>query len=298
MKWIIAILFISFPLQLFAELNTFFSLPEIPTIITENGRPLRAVWKDGREAIIVKRRIPPGSAKVPFVIHENTCTEITTSNCYIQTYFQFYQLQMRWDKHPSPTKIGQLLKLKSKTGSDLYDLEVISLYATPVDHIRSPILSRDIPHDELHCDNYKFFPQDPFSGTPIRISRWENEAMGLNPETGRMENRSVGGALDVELEPMSKGLRLKVRGGYTSFASAIFLTAADVINWTLKDKNQNLCEIGLKPDQTGLNAVLTAYLEKLSDAFDPYIFGSDEISPFVAPQLRNILENQEGYEVE
>ncbi|MEK6773810.1 MAG: hypothetical protein AABY64_07710 [Bdellovibrionota bacterium] len=298
MKWIIAIFFTSFPLPLLAELNVFFSPSEIPTIVAENNAPLRLVWKDGREAISVKRRTPPVTAKVPFVIHENSCTEITTSNCYLQTSFQAYELRMKWAKHSNPTKIGQLLRLKSKTSPDVYDFIPISLFMTPIDHIRSPILSRDIPHDELHCDDYKFFSQDPFSGTPIRISRWENEAMGVNPETNRMENRSIGGAFDVELEPINNSLRLQVRGGYVSYANMITLTSADVINWTLKDKSQNLCEIGLKPDQTNFNVVAAKYFEKLPDVFDPYIFGSDEASPLFVPQLKNILENQETYEVE
>lgn len=278
----------------FAELNP---EPTIdPKVTAEDGKPIVATWKDGREAESKIRIVPSLTGNIPLSIYENSCTGITTNKCVFTFGVTAYQVHMQWTKHPDTGKIGKTLTYQYQGSSTKTDFvaPLANSILVPAEKVRRPIAAKSVPDDHLSCEDYKFLPNDPMQAPFTRIIRWENEIMFNNPETDGTENRSIGGALDLELVPHAdrSALLIKVHGGYVSaLQGSNPLFAGDILSLTLRDKNQKICQIGIKPDLSGLSNLANNYLANLPTNYEPYALGRDEFTPKVKSEIKKVLEN-------
>lgn len=274
-----------------AEIGIISNSQELPTLVLESGTQARAIWKDGREAVSVKRINGDLTLQVDSAIYENGCNGYIASKCKTQINARAYEVRMRWEKHPDSAKIGKDVKMKFKE-FPAFPL-VFQLLISSFDHFRMPVASRGIPKDEFLCDDYRFLPNDPFSSPHTRITRWEVEIMSQNPEGGGMENRSIGGAYDVELVPnqAKNGMVVDVHGGYTSAGGSTFLVGGDIFSWTLKNKDQKFCQIGMKPDFATAFAKFIEYANNLPDTWESYVMGMDETEATIRGSIKNFLAN-------
>ncbi len=269
------------PTFTFAEIGAFkITNPEKPEIILQKGEILRVIWKDGREAIASKLIAPNLEVDVPSAIYENTCNSYIASRCALRPATRMYKVELQWSKHPDASKIGKVLIFYLKLNPSDKDPFIIAQdLQFAFSKVFKPLATRGLADDVVVCEDYKFLPQDPFQNPPLRILHWDTEAMVTNPETGGMENRSVAGAFDIDLIPgNSKSLVLQVKGGYTSAQGSPILVQGDVISWTMRNQNQQICQIGLKPNIAFLQAKFLEYLATLPHKYEPYIYESDEFS--------------------
>ncbi|OQW48483.1 MAG: hypothetical protein A4S09_04705 [Proteobacteria bacterium SG_bin7] len=272
--------------------------PEKPTIIAEKGKPPMAIWKNGREATGMFRINDAVFVDIPATVYENSCTGFTGVKCNFRSGIRAHHIAMIWTKHEDAKRVGQILKWSFKNNNDPKDLLPGDFFFGPADHIRYPEAAKDSPKfDTMTCDDYRFLPSDPFMAPYNRIKRWETEIMDTNPETGMPENRSTGGALDVELFPDSTKnlLEVRVRG---VFVGRNLMLQGDIVSWTMADKNKQICQIGLKPDFATAIAALQKYSTTLPNKFVPYVFSDDGLMPEIINNMKSFLENPNLFRVE
>ena len=273
---------------------------EIPFLAGEQGEMIRTIWKDGREASTMSGIVEPLIVEVPLTIYENSCNEFLASKCKLAVGMQHYSVYFKWTKHPDPTKIGKTLRMRPKqrkTPKDESYFDVIPLQNVFVAINRaalSPIAARNVPRDVLICDNYNFLPKDPFTPPYMKVLRWEMEIMSVNPETGAAENRTLGGALNVDLIPTSEG-HLSLDQKYFTYGEMI---GGDIISLTLRDKNNQLCQIGMKPDLVEAFEKVQAYYSTVPKKFQPYYAGVDELFTPVFQNIKNLLQQPSQFELE
>lgn len=271
---------------------------EVPFLSGEQGTKIQATWKDGREATAMMGTIAPIVLEVPLTIFENSCNEISISKCRFLAGLHYHRVHFLWTKHPEPQKIGKSVRTRIKNITQYDDFFPSRSILLPVNKITSPLAAQDVADDELVCDDYSFLPQNPFSGTHLQILKWESEAMFNNAELGITENRSIGGALNIELLPESgHRLKLKVNGGYTNLFSAP-LAFGDVISLTLKNSDGSLCQIGIKPDTSAAAVKYLNYFNTPEETLQPYLAGFDDLSWKVMEALQFTFKHPETFEVE
>lgn len=273
--------------------------PALPVLSGEQGEPLRVTWQDGREATAMSAIIEPLTLEAPMTVYENSCNEILTNKCKFIAGLHAYRIYLKWTKHPDAKKIGQSLRfrIKSSSSEQFMDFMPVLKILVPLHRSVTPVAARNVADDEIFCEDYSFLPRDPFQSPNLHILRWEMESMRQNPETGAMQNRSMGGALDIELVPQpDRHLKLKVHGGYTT---TDVIAGGDVLSLTLKNKNNQLCQIGIKPDFTSVTARFISYFNpSTSEKLQPYLLGTDEFFPTLLKQVKLVTQLPETFEVE
>lgn len=242
--------------------------------------------------------IAPMVLEVPLTIFENSCNEVLTSRCRFLAGIHYHRVHFLWTKHPDPQKIGKSVRTRIKNITQYSDFFPSRSILFAGNKITSPLAAQSVADDELVCDNYNFLPQNPFSGSHLQILKWESEAMVINSELRVAENRSIGGALNVELLPeANQHLKLKVKGGYTDLFNTP-LAYGDVISLTLKNGNGGLCQIGIKPDMSTAAAKHLKYFNEPEETLQPYLGGYDDLSWKVLDSLDLTLKHPENTEVE
>ncbi len=274
-NYLVAVFFVTlFPFSLKAEEAT-----EIPNLAGEQGEVIRVIWKDGREASAMAGLFEPLFLEVPLTLYENSCNEVLTSKCKLALGFQKYNIYFKWTKHPDPQKLGKTIRLRpkqKKTPKDENYFEFIpvqNIFGSADRSIRTPIAARNVPSEILICDNYNFLPKNPFILPYVNVLRWEVETMMNNPETGGAENRILGGALNVQLIPTFDGHLLLRPQYYTNNE----LVGGDIISLTMRDKNNQLCQVGMKPDLSEVTNKVQEYFSAVPVKFQSYYAGIDEL---------------------
>lgn len=255
--------------------------------IKEAGKPLEARFSDGRVATLFVDQEPVLNLEAPFGIYENTCNEILTPKCQIRTSIRIERFTFKWTKHSDEKKLGVPIQRVIKDVPpqfifDFYFFGTINKYA-------GAPYAQDLPDDLLVCDNYSWLPgATEAAPANVVIPRWTVEAMQTNPETGLMENRVVGGALNVELKRSEAG-QLAVTKLGRIFGPFPTLGQGDIISLIYKADDKNYCQYSLKPNYGKVVETITNYIGSIKDDFVPFNYGTHDLT--VLPLVNSVLQN-------
>jgi hypothetical protein len=266
---------------------------EKPEIVSLKDQPVLVKWKDGREAQLMIERRAPMELTTPFQVTENTCAVTNETHCGLKASVGVHLTILQWTKHPETDKVGKTVKLKAQApGNQGFELIDLKIYGA-ADSGTTPLIVGKLPPQEMSCPDYSWLPG---AGTAApdsaRLVRWDVEMMLMNPETGLMENRTVGVALDVLLKKTGAGtLEMSQVKKYTgnSFALAV----GDIWAMILKGADGEYCQISMKPNLVGLDKKFIEYLTK-PPVFEPYLWESDEHSTVAKPFFFQFLASEKN----
>jgi len=266
-------------------------------IVKEIGKPVSVTWPDGRKAVLSIDREPVLTLQVPFGLAENTCSTAGTPKCQVDSAFRFVRYAFLWVNHPQPEKVGRVL-VKNYGGSENYPL-IDSVNVNSVQKYSGFSSGNELPKDRIACEAYDWLPGGTTSAPlNLEVPRWDCEAMSINPETGLMENRIIGGAVNVQLQRDEKGgLEIQKIGAFIGPQPALF--QGDIVALVMPVPGQkSFCQMSLKPDLGKVGEVITKYFNDIKEDFIPYVFGSDEYSQYPGPATGSVLSNPDDKDIQ
>lgn len=252
----------------------------------EVGKPLMTTLADGREATIRVTSATLGKqVEIPFQVYENDCSDFRGMSCVYRTGYRKIWVQLVWTKNPDATRLNQIVNLQFGDSSSNSSPIESQTQATGLEVDFLPGLASGMPATTIECNDFSWLP-DATKDAPAKLTvlRWENERMSVNPETGVSENRTDGGALQVELSKVNPTfLKIDKVGSFTSTSSFLFpaLVIGDVASVTMRKANGELCQAALKPAGLGNAAANIGSIDKQrppAATAPDYIFGSSEVS--------------------
>lgn len=262
------------------------------------GKPLTMSWDDGRVATLrVTSLTIPKQLGISFQVFDNDCTSAKGMKCVYKTSFRTFWAQMVWTKHSDPTKIGSIVQRKSTNGPEPLE-ETVTTLGLESNYL--PELSQGLPPTQIECADFSWLPTETKNApAKIEIDRWEGEAMFPNPETGNTENRTVVGAVNLELSSNGPGAMTIDRIGAFTASGPFFsqiLIFGDVNALTMKKPTGETCDVSLKPGGLGevQNNIGNALLKRPDAKLAPdYVNGSGIIGDVIAtgrpvPLLRDL----------
>lgn len=265
-------------------------------VIKQKNQPLEIVWEDGRKAQITVDREPVLAIDFPFGLDENTCNAITKVDCGFKSSIRIDRYRAQWTAHPDAAKIGKPVVYKNKGGglNPFIDFQ----FRSSVERLLGNASAMTMPPDEMACKSYDWLPGIPEKTTPqtIDIPRWDVEAMFTNPETGLLENRVVGGAVDLHMAQNAAGVMVieKVRS-LTGPSPTLF--QGDIVALIHKTP-EGYCQQSLKPNFGKLIDAINTYFGNIKDDFQTYQYGSDEFGDANGTAVSVLLKNPDMGDLE
>lgn len=269
----------------------------VVTFITEVGKPVEVHFSDGRIAQWQMGRSRPVHLSPKFKVSENTCNKKEGLPGTLLFGAQLHQFALFWTKHPDPQKIGKKMQVRAKgSTADFADLADFGFVANGT-KLTMPKASAEVPPDYLESPDFSWLPgTDSTAPSSITFARWDIEAMSTNPETGQMENRTIGIASGVRFEKAGPNrIELKAMKHYSGNVFAFFI--GDIWAIILRD-GDGYCQISQKAN---LADVLVEAQQYFSEpvTYRPYVFGSDEYSGNAMPFFFKFYkEKPEVYDVQ
>ncbi|MES2962986.1 MAG: hypothetical protein V4760_03785 [Bdellovibrionota bacterium] len=217
------------------------------------GKPLTMSWDDGRVATLrVTSLTIPKQLGISFQVFDNDCTSAKGMKCIYRSSFRNHWAQFVWTKHSDPSKIGSIVQKKSSNGVEPLEESIMS---TGLESKFLPELTQGLLPTEIECADFSWLPTGTLNAPAnLMIDRWEAETMFMNEETGNTENRTFGGAVNLELSSKAPNvLKIDRVGAFT--ASGPFFTQililGDVNALTLTKPTGETCDVSLKPGGLG-----------------------------------------------
>ncbi len=266
--------------------------------IFENGKPVTLDLGGGRIASLYHARRKPLVHPLNFQVTENTCASPVGMVCQYYGGLGFDTMYAGWAAHPDPKKVLKNLKARPKhmPNGMFADLFSFHLYGS-ADRLHTPKIAAALPNDRIVCRDYSWLP-DGGSTAPesLYVQRWDVELMQTNPQTGLMENSTLGVALGLKLaRDKTGGLEIVGAKKYTGSSLSVF--AGDIWALILKRPNGDFCQVSLKPNLVGFDKIFIEYLSK-EMKHEPYLWGSDEFSTVVKPFYIEHFSKHEDYDIE
>lgn len=288
------------PFFLFFGLILSAAYADTPKIVftLEKGKPIEATLGEGKVAHFALAKKDPIIFPVPYQVTENTCNSHIGMRCEFHGGFAADFMALVWKTHPDPKKIGMGVKyrLKGMTTpyADLFDLNIYGAESK----IKTPIIAAKLPVEKIVCQDYSWAPVGKTEAPDtVNISRWDVEAMQINPETGLTENRTIGVALKVNLKKNAQGtLDIKEVKKYTGSPANSFF--GDIWSFVMPTGTGEYCFISMKPNLVGFD---TKFIEYLSSPpkFVPYLYQSDEYTtPPEKFHFNSFIKTVDTYEFE
>lgn len=254
-----------------------------PVVVKKEGQPATATFADGRIATLYSHTKEKISFETPFDVTEVSCSgKFKTTGSY-QTEYVATQLTWVWTSHPDPKKIGKVVqrKFNGPPGSEARWEDMAAMPS-----LFSLVQKNDFPKGTAVLDNAQIrFADNQFLNEIKRtksggfeILEWTAEAMFNNPETGLNENRVIGGAMNMQLKQLGTNrFEITQVDQYFSFFKPALDIVGEVMQWTLFDKNDQLCFVVIQPDLAASGGDrLIDYWQNFPLPSGPYIWGSDE----------------------
>lgn len=246
------------------------------TVTLEQGQPPSISWPGGYQAVLKSSRAVSPEIEVKFQVFENTCNDFQGQRCTYHMQISDIWSFLVWSNHPEPEKVGK--QIYSSGNLAEHDFNVTS----DNKHL-FPVLGQGLMDSYITCEDYQWLPKNNGrESQELKIARWGNEYMVANQETGLSENRTISGAINVniQIDPESHALTIRSMDALTvgDFGPPI-LTFGDNFSWSVADENGDLCQVAFKPE--GIQAIAAA-LGKLESQrpdhrdTDFYYYGSDE----------------------
>lgn len=262
--------------------------------VMEPGKPAQLIYSDGRVAtmFIGVREVLP--IKVPYQIAENNCFPGVLMRGEHSTGVGFDQLNMIWTEHFDPEKKGKLV-LFSQPGGQPQSIDAFNFFGANSKN-RTPKIAARLPDDVFVGTDFSWaVSAGTVAPESLEIVRWDSEFMSVNPETGLTENRTFNIALDVTLSKTPEGnLKIGKVGRYTGDGIGAF--GGDIWAMIVKTPQGDFCDISIKPNFVGLDALLINYLS-ITPKFEPYLWGTDEYSsPEINIIVNVVFQHPEMYE--
>ncbi|KYG66864.1 hypothetical protein AZI86_07465 [Bdellovibrio bacteriovorus] len=218
----------------------------------ENAITLK--FADGREAQTTMYRTGYYTWPMPMSMTENMCNpEMVKANCRLILRAEMQFLMLNWTKNPDAGKVG-----------------------TPVSFEYNQVFDGQLLHeseeqgqkDLLICDDYRWLTGNKDAGEINRhenIISWGSEANFTNTETTMSENRTIGGALDMELSG-SLGRMYRI-SGYKNIAQNPTLPglfSVGPISLVITDKTtRELCQVQFSPDISKAQILISKLIDQM-----------------------------------
>jgi hypothetical protein len=288
----------------------------------DQGKPIKVIFTDGREATLFARQVPDVLVEVPVQVEETTCSEVRPkSACTLKFGIRKIEVALRWTKNPQSKRLnkdvitfkGRNNKDEEQNGDKNDDADDDGEEDKTVDFDETitfeykdfyPNIVKNIHGHELVCEDFRWLGQtDLEAPESIHIVEWGLENMLVNSETEENENRISAGALDVIMNRKNKNsLQIKHIGNLVAGdISSASIISGDLIGWTIK-KDDDFCQTSIKMD---LAAATDFYTKKLDEeeskvALKPFIYNPKDTlwEFFMAKGIENgfyTMELEEPY---
>lgn len=203
----------------------------------ENAITLK--FADGREAQPIMYRTGFYTWPLPMSMTENMCTpEMAKANCRLIVRAEMQFIMLNWTKNPDAERVGKQVS---------FDYNVV--FDGQLLHESEEQGQKDL----FICDDYRWLTGNKNAREVNRhenIISWGSEANVGNTETAMAENRTIGGALDMELSGVLG--RMYRLSGYKNVAQNPSLPgpfSVGPISLVITDKTtQELCQVQFSPD--------------------------------------------------
>jgi hypothetical protein len=161
----------------------------------EFGKPLKVIFKDGREATLKTQRPPLMQFKLDTAIPDFTCGRVSLpkqhlpKNCYINAEFKPTKFRLVWTKHSDPKKLNQILKCKEYDREEnCYDqTELATNFNIDIAEIAKYY---KFTRPALTCDNLSL-GRNVKAGDELQAYQWVSNGTNYSPELGGSEKASA-----------------------------------------------------------------------------------------------------------
>lgn len=219
-----------------------------------NGEPIRYVWQDGSQAILMIQRTKPYGVPVPFGVTESLCEDRNDrfpKNCTYHIANQDTLVELRWEKHPDASKVGQVVKVAYESTSSTPERLTLNQSRTASEQMVKMLPGETKMRDEISCDDFRWISGSKDANAPeeVVIPSWSGELMIGNGESGQNENRAYTGAYNLRLtriDDHTMGIA-GVGSFYSKFSGSVGIIG-EVSAVVFRQTNGELCQATVKPN--------------------------------------------------
>ncbi len=244
----------------------------VPILVQTSQAPVTIRWPDGREARFVQQKTAQVAIRAPFTITALTCSGTAPARCQFLDTYQIIREKLVWYAHPDRSKIGQLVQIVNRNGSDQTIFQTYSAYQneSTFDSVsrygseRNPIIYR-IPPLGITCDHFDFLPQAPRG--QVHFQTISIQRMSPNSDTGINENQLSTVFENAVFRFDSAGvLRLTRTDVNPRGYARTFLDSNDGIHFFDVKKGNDACQFGTNADLSTLTRQANQLLRSLDTA--------------------------------
>lgn len=255
---------------------------ELPEVSRVEKGILQISYSDGREAQLSINEVKRWPFQYDAEIVENTCAkDFKRQMCKYSLAIVPEVIGFVWTKHGETEKIGSMVKdedldpLTTVTNLHMWDSKYVEslspVYKTPF----TKKYQDEVGDMQLSCLDFSWAKPFLDESSKFKIEEWTSESNVENEETGLNQNLMVSAYMDIEsnIDLLKNELKLTSIGFSPPLRERPVLSSllfGDVLGWSIRKKDNSMCEVALKADSQSFLGFLTTLFSNLgSFKFSP-----------------------------